>query len=341
MKRSYTGYSVERFCQIGKRALLGLVFFPSLAAAGPNDIRLSGLAQGFTPAVNAGDPRPLGQDRVFQARFAALSYQLGVLMAPTLLTPAETLGFDGFVVQTETSFTGIDTETGGAENYWVLGTEESNPSSTVSSLAIRVRKGLPYSFELGGGLSTILGSRLSTVQTDVKWSLLEGFQQVYFLPDIALRVGVSRLLGSPDYDLTTASAGAMISKPIGIQGNLSVTPFLSYEQLFVIALSQVVDFTPNVSAVNNPADSANNDVFAETDMRGTRLSGGFRVVYTKAVFTASFSSTPENDVPIFEAWNSAEDVRNAGTSDTTKVSELLGAPVKGQKTFQLAVGMDF
>jgi hypothetical protein len=321
--------------------LVGLIF-SGVAYAGPNDIRLSGLAQGFTPQPNPQDLRPLAQSQEFQARFAALTYQLGVVMAPNLLTPAETLGLDGFVVQAETSFASIDTQTGDAENYWVLGTNESNPSSVLSSAALRVRKGFPYSIELGAGLSTIFGSNLSAIQGDFKWSLIEGFQRWYFLPDVAFHAGVSRLLGAPDLDLTTVTAGGMISKAIGIQGNFSLTPFVSYEQLFIVGLSQVIDFTPNVSASDDPADLGNNDVFAEVDTRGSRIGAGVRVIYTRAVFTASFASTPENDIPIFESWGDLADIfDDTDDGNGTRVSSQLGAPIKSQKTFQLGVGFDF
>jgi hypothetical protein len=340
----------ERFSSLCKRNLTFSRFWflaagllvPSLVFAGPNDIRLSGLAQGFTPQPNAQNQRPLAQSREFQARFAALSYQLGILMLPNTLTPAETLGFDGFVVQAETSFGTIDTETGDAENYWVLGTEESAPSSVIPSATIRVRKGLPYSLEIGAGLSTIFGSRLSAIQGDFKWSLLEGFQRWYFLPDVSFHAGVSRLLGAPDLDLTSVTAGGMLSKSIGIRGNFSLTPYFSYEKLFVIALSQVVDFTPTVSATTVPEDLANNDVFAECDSEGSRISGGVRVVYTKAVFTASLAVTPENDIPVFEAWDDFADIFDkSDDGGGSTVSEFIGGPVKGQKSFQLGVGFDF
>ena len=340
-----TGSIFERISRLCKRNLnfsrfcfLGLLL-PGVALAGPNDIRLSGLAQGFIPQPNAQNQRPLAQSQEFQARFAALSYQLGVLMAPTTLTPAETLGVDGFVLQAETSFSSIDTASGDAENYWVLGTEESSPSSVVSSAAIRVRKGLPYSLELGAGLSTILGSRLSSIQGDFKWSLIEGFQRWYFLPDVSFHAGVSRLLGAPDLDLTTVTAGGMISKSIGVRGNFSLTPFLSYEQLYVVALSQVVDFTPNIDATEVPEDLANNDVFQEADNRGSRISGGVRVIYTKAVITASLAVTPENDIAAAEAWSDFADIFDG--DDGATVSSLLGSAVKGQKSFQLGVGFDF
>jgi hypothetical protein len=328
----------KRNLTFSRFGILGLMW-PGFALAGPNDIRLSGLAQGFIPQPNAQDQRPLAQSQEFQARFAALSYQLGILMAPNLLTPAETLGVDGFVVQAETSFSSIDINSGDAENYWVLGTEESSPSAVLSSAAIRIRKGLPYSIELGAGLSTIFGSRMSAIQGDFKWSLLEGFQSWYFLPDVSFHAGVSRLLGAPDLDLTTVTAGGMISKSIGVRGNFSLTPFVSYEQLYVVALSQVVDFTPNVSSLDVPADLANNDVFQEVDSRGRRIAGGVRLIYTKAVITASLAVTPENDIPVAEAWDNFADIFDG--DDGATVSSLLGSAVKGQKSFQLGVGFDF
>src|SRR5262245_20325793 len=117
---------------------------PAVAWAGPNDILLSGLADNFDPTSGT---RPLAQNDAFQARFDALSYQLGIAIAPTTLTPAETLGYNGFAIQAETAITSVDTQGQDPQNFWVLGTEEGAPSSSQTALALRVRKGLPYSFE--------------------------------------------------------------------------------------------------------------------------------------------------------------------------------------------------
>ncbi len=318
----------------GCSSLLGKVvgvccFLPAVAFAGPNDIRLSTLAEGFTTAQSDSSPRPLSQDDLYQARFAALNYQLGVVFSPSVLTPAETLGYNGFVVQAEIVRTGVDTESGGAENYWVLGTEESNPSSTQQTVALRIRKGLPLGFELAGGLAGLSGSRLSAAQGELKWTFNEGFQTVYFMPDIAVRAAISRTMGSADLDNTSFSAGAIVSKPLGVAGEVSVTPYVAYEQLGVYALSQIVDFTPDVSGFQNSVDSRNNDVFRDVFVRGSRLSAGLRVVYTKLVFTAALASSGAVDPNINTLATSA------------KVSEELGSPINSQLSFQLSLGADF
>lgn len=317
--------------RLGKPLLAAALLAPALATAGPNDIRLPGLAQGFTPAQDGDDPTPLAQDPAFQARFAALTRQLGVVLAPTALTPAETLGANGFALYAETSFTGVDLDSNGPENYWVLGTEESNPTGVQSLLSLRVRKGFPGSIEVGAGLSSLAGSRLTAGQVDVKLSLTEGFQTLYFLPDLSIRLGGARLLGAPDLDLTTVSAGAMLSKPFGLGGVLSLTPYFAYEELVTIGLSQVVDFTPGTTD-----DFRNNDVFGDAYLRGARYAGGLRLISGRASAAIALSVTPDTDGP-------ARDTTPFDTSDDTgpSISSLLGGPVAGQRSFQLALGLDF
>src|SRR5215831_10984359 len=85
-----------------------LVIAPAVAAAEPNDIDLSGLAyrvmQGGMQVGAVGSP----------LEFRALSSQLGVVLAPHLLTPADTIGFSGFQFSVDYATTTIDSNA----DYW-------------------------------------------------------------------------------------------------------------------------------------------------------------------------------------------------------------------------------
>src|SRR5690242_4587861 len=85
-----------------------LVIAPTIAAADPNDIELAGLTtrtmMGGKQVGAVGSP----------LEFRELSSQLGVVLAPHLLTPADTLGFSGFQFTVDYATTTIDKDA----DYW-------------------------------------------------------------------------------------------------------------------------------------------------------------------------------------------------------------------------------
>src|SRR5512146_2804532 len=79
--------------------------------------------------------------------FRSLASQLGVVLAPHLLTPADSIGFSGFQLTADYSSTTIDAD--GA--YWKARSGGTTPSS-LSTFGIFARKGMWFpvpSFEVG------------------------------------------------------------------------------------------------------------------------------------------------------------------------------------------------
>src|SRR6185436_17183688 len=92
----------------GARLALVVLCLSRLAAADPNDLVMSRLA---TRIVDEGRViGVVGQN----LEFRALASQLGVVIAPRLLTPADTLGFGGFQFAVDASSTVIDD----VQPYW-------------------------------------------------------------------------------------------------------------------------------------------------------------------------------------------------------------------------------
>jgi len=119
----------------------------------------------------------------------------------------------------------------------------------LTTMQIHVRKGLPFSFELGGTLTKLMESDMFALGGELKWAFNEGF---YYLPDIAVRVAANRLLGSRDLDMLTGGLDVSISHPFGIGGLLSVTPYAGWNLLFVNASSHVLDATPGLPGFTPP-----------------------------------------------------------------------------------------
>ena len=197
--------------------------------------------------------------------FRSLAAELGLAFAPKFLAPAETLGHNGFDIGIEWSLTGINN----SEPYWNgpcdTGStcavssyieDDRQPKSVLTTGQVHIRKGLPFSFELGGTASYLLYTEMAAVGIELKWALNEGF---YYIPDIAIRGSGTRVFGSKGIDLTLGGFDISISKAFGLGDTVSLTPYAGYNFLYIRAASYVLDATPGVS----PGTSAASDWPAE------------------------------------------------------------------------------
>jgi hypothetical protein len=174
-----------------------------------------------------------------QEKFESLMTELGLITAPVFLAPAETLGLNGFSFGLEGTIAPIN----GEEDFWVEPTE-GKPGSVIFIPHIHVRKGLPFSAEIGAQLSYIPESELFVVGAEAKWALNEGF---YWIPDLAVRFTINHMIGSKDFELSTGGWDISLSKAFGIGGMLSLTPYAGYNMHFIHSSSHVVlDATPSM-----------------------------------------------------------------------------------------------
>lgn len=204
----------------------------------------------------------------------ALSSQLGVVLAPHLATPADTLGYGGFQLTADFSTTQIDNKA----SYWraVEGSPDpagagsmDHTSGYLSTVGLFVRKGMWFPFpamELGGGVIHLRESTMWAGQVYAKLALQEGYHD-YPLPSLALRGGVSRLMTQRELDLTVVSIDASLSKHIGIGGTWNINPYAGYNLLVIIPRSEVVDPTPNIDPLDPGManDRSLNFVFEDQD----------------------------------------------------------------------------
>lgn len=248
---------------------IATVSWISPAAAGDNDIVLSRLAVERNGGVTGNN-----------VEFRSLVSELGVVLAPRLLAPSDTLGFGGFQFAADIGFTGISN----GASYWRVrephaqsGGDGTHGSGVVSTVGVFARKGmwLPLpSFEVGAGMVHLMGSNLLAAQGYGKIALHEGYHGLP-LPSLALRGAVSRMMGEPDLDLTVVSLDASISKELGIGGTFNLAPYVGYNFLIVIPRSEVIDKTPHVAGDQNM-----NFVFQQQDdIYRQRIFGGMRLRY--------------------------------------------------------------
>jgi hypothetical protein len=230
-------------------AMLAMLLCSSTAVADDNDLVLSKLATKAADGTYVGD----------SVAFRSLASQLGAVLAPHLLTPADTVGFDGLQLSVDYSNTSIDQ----GASYW-RALEGPAPSS-MSTVGFFARKGLWFplpSFEVGAGAVHLLSSDMWAVQLYAKLALHEGYDDLP-LPSLAVRGAVSRLIDQRQLDLTVASVDVSVSKHVGIGGTWSLDPYAGWDFLMIVPRSEVIDPTPNLDPSTTPAAASNNFTFLD------------------------------------------------------------------------------
>jgi hypothetical protein len=212
-------------------SLAGLALSPALAHAGKYDLDLTPLGTLEAQGSNA----VIVQDNV---AFRSLSSELGTIMAPKPVDPADSLGLSGFAVSADVSINTLSS----SQSYWQA--TSSGASGAAPSLQIIGRKGLWPGIEVGGGATHLFDSRMWALAGYGKIAIHEGFHHLP-IPSIALRVGVSRLLGAKDFNMTTVAPGLTVSHLFGLGKTFSLTPYVGYEALVILSRSQVINANPS------------------------------------------------------------------------------------------------
>jgi len=257
---------------MGRRALIALILAGAAtsAHAEDNDIVLSRLG---TPVLE-GD-QVIGVVGNNQA-FRSLASELGVVMAPRLVEPADTIGFGGFQFTVDTAFTSISSGAG----YW--DTLEAESNGFMPTVGVFARKGMWFplpSFEIGIGAVKLLESRMWSAQGYAKFALHEGYHNLP-VPSVAVRGAVSRLMGSEQLDLTVASLDVSVSKEFGLGGMINLAPYGGWNLLTIVPRSEVVDRTPGVDQITEPTDRINSFVFLDQDnIYRNRFFAGMKLKY--------------------------------------------------------------
>jgi len=217
-----------------------------------------------------GDPT---QDATAHERFRVFANQLGVALSSFNLSPPETLGHSAFNFAFEYAAVKVDA----SEGAWPRAGKP--PTDMLLLPTVHMRKGLPFSFELGTKISYLQFSRMAAATVEVKWALNEGF---FYFPDLGVRGHATRLLGTRDFGLTTAGLDIGLGKQFALGGMLTLTPYAGWNLVYVNASSGVVDFRPDRSladAQTRPTEFTG--VFDQVSMpqnHSNRFYGGLRFV---------------------------------------------------------------
>jgi hypothetical protein len=257
------GRSVRRAPEILLALALGalLLGFAPPARADRNDLQLINLCStvvggrcSWVTEANRVSTVNLGMDPEATSRFRSLMSELGVVIAPRLQTPADTLGFAGFQFSAELGLTQISHN----QAFWngVAGVDPVNtsarrPDGWLTTMGLFVRKGMWFpipALEWGVGAVNVLQSGMWAVQGYLKLAIQEGFHD-WPLPSAAVRAGFSQLVGTEQVTMTVGSIDIVLSKAFSLAGTTRIEPFAGWNFLFIDARSGVIDATPGCDAV--------------------------------------------------------------------------------------------
>lgn len=185
------------------------------------------------------------------AAFDDYSAQLASAVAPRFLGPAGTLGYNGFEFSFAVGLSGIDK----SMDYWdqddsYLADHAEDPGSLFITNQIRLRKGLPYSFQVAGTVTTLYNSSIWHIGLEIGWSIVEGMK---YAPDLAVVGSIGTMLGTNDYLMLSVNPAVLLSKSFGVAGMFSLAPYLGYNLLYVNASTHLFETwlaAPTVLAVD-------------------------------------------------------------------------------------------
>jgi hypothetical protein len=183
----------------------------------------------------------------------------------------------GFEIASEFSFVNINE----GASYWNKAVE--NPDSFLNTIQVHIKKGLPYSFEIGGIFSHIFDSPLWGLGVELKGSMQEGFK---YIPDFATKLSISTVLGEHNLAMLITDVNVMASKAFGIYGLFSIAPYAGYNFMYANASSHVLGFfTPS------PTVELKDFVFPQTHIFVHRGVFGFQLLATYISIGGEFSVT--------------------------------------------------
>ena len=165
------------------------------------------------------------------AGFQALALDLAHVLGSHSAGSSSSTGAMGLDIELDFAFSPLADS---ASHWETIG----NPRlSSLETLHLSARKGLPYGFQVGIHASHLMDSRVWGVGGHLKYSILEGMN---WLPDVAIRAGSTAILGVRALDCFTVESDVMLSKGFGLFGVMAITTYAGYSLQYVEASTHVI-----------------------------------------------------------------------------------------------------
>jgi len=191
------------------------------------------------PAAQAGDLDNL--QALAQAEFDGLSHDLSSALSYKAMNPTESMGITGFDIGVDASATEVNNSAA-----WDKATSGSG-WDYLPMARLRVMKGLPLGFDVGGFYSEVPGSNIKHYGMELRYALLEGGT---LTPAVGLRAATTQLKGVDQLDFKTRSLDLSISKGFG-----PLTPYAGFGRVWA-------DSTPDASTGLQSVSFSQNKTYA-------------------------------------------------------------------------------
>lgn len=202
-----------------------LLLVGAVASADSNDLVLGQLGSPIPGGMNY-SPAADGNFRAFAA-------ELGSGLSSYTLTGTHTLGYNGFALEPELAVVSFGDS--------VQFPTEKPFSSPLLLPSLHVRKGLPWSLELGGRMAWVDKSHMAAGTLEGRWAITEGFRA---LPEVTLRVYGTHLFGAENFRLWGAGTDLSVGKRFAVGGMITLAPYAGWNLGWTHATSQMIDFNP-------------------------------------------------------------------------------------------------
>lgn len=186
----------------------------------PSALAAAACAAFVAPLAQAADLNTL--QNLNQAQFKLLAEDIGSLAAYKPLIPSEATGITGFDLGGAVGVSQIKNK-----GEFQLATNNEDAPGTLNSVAFRANKGLPFDFDIGASVTTVLDTNIQVYGGDLRWAAVLGGA---LIPAVSLRLGFSTISGVDQLDMDTVSYDISLSK-----GFAFVTPYVGLGQVQVKA----------------------------------------------------------------------------------------------------------
>lgn len=319
--------------------VLGFCLATAFAAA-PRDASANKLDLAVGRFINCTEFGYCSADIADYERFLAEYF---FALSPKLMAPADTLGYSGFYMGLEATTNGVPDWNAPtmAKDPWYYATGPANDKpSSMFVPAIHVRKGLPWSFEIGGSLNYLAQSEIAGIGGEVKWSLFEGYLHGFrgALPNIAARGSVVRIIGTTDLDVTIVGVDGSISRPFAIGGQITLTPYGGFQYVWTCIRTEPITWR-DANDDFHPMDAQ----YWDTTMLSGPNLGRMKVFLGLRFKYELLAIVVEGAWGIKDEWATAI-VKPGGTAPEGMVeayNDQLNTNVGHQFQFNTGIGLDF
>ncbi|HVO32041.1 MAG TPA: hypothetical protein VMV18_14955 [bacterium] len=195
-----------------------------------------------------------------------LMEELGLIVAPKVMNPSNTLGVNGFDM-------GLEADTAlihGQDPYWTKAAKDGSIPRIFSAPTLRVRKGLPFSIEGGMNITYLPFTQQQVLGGDGRFALHEGYALV---PNVALQLSYSKYVGNQQLDMDVRQG----SLTMGYTWPFGETPDLKTGRISAWVGYSKGDINSNIRANTVPAS----DRLAFLTSVGTDGAGHLLIRYDK------------------------------------------------------------